>query len=169
MVTSGHLVGAGEADDEIDPIADVDERADARALVDLDRDRAEARIEQVGDVLGAAAGARREVSRQQERPCLISVRTVLPTTWPTSPNASAGRTTICWLRASTISAVIDGPERDVSPSHRPSAARSALPSAVRGCWLNSTITPPNATTASRTPTRRTRRLDRFKAIDSRVV
>src|SRR5437764_15251607 len=67
-----------------------------------------------------------------------------------------------WLRVSTMSVVMTVPRGMFTLAY---TVGSSVGAVETGAWrlLKSTITPPKATTASRIPMRRTRRLDRFKA------
>src|SRR5438874_12976715 len=67
-----------------------------------------------------------------------------------------------WLRVSTMSVVMTVPRGMFTLAY---TVGSSVGAVEAGAWrmLNSTITPPKATTASRIPMRRTWRLDRFKA------
>src|SRR5438876_9009623 len=69
---------------------------------------------------------------------------------------------MAWWRASTMSVVMTVPRGMFTLAY---TVGSSVGAEEAGAWrlLKSTITPPKATTASRIPMRRTRRLDRFKA------
>ena len=163
-VMTGNL-SLGEADDHVDVVAGLDDRADAADLVDLDA-RSQRRPAGISTSMTVPWSPPLRVVAVIWAPVATGWRAIWPMTWETSvkaPGRIARRGRPSWSSTWSAWIRVDSGMSAVATTTGPWSARRLL-AGCRRCLRRARGSPTKATIARKTPMSRTSRFERFKLV-----